>query len=145
MPDSHALWKLKVVQILQTYAVFKRNIIKSSMFEAPLILALGIYTSNPCKRNISEFLYGFLVHLPEHMTIACEPFWHNLSNSYYIHFQEVPRNIYISESQFILRKGNLVSVSESSRKCTCCLSICFQNWRNGMWHYRKAVNDSGDI
>lgn len=51
MPDSHALWKPKVVQILQTYVVFKRNIIKSSMFEAPLILALGTYTSNPCKSS----------------------------------------------------------------------------------------------
>lgn len=105
MPDSHALLKFKVVQILQTYAVFKRSIIKSSMFEAPLVLALGIHTSNPCKSSCTfQFLYGFLVHLPDHMTTACEPIWRNLLNSYYTNFQEVPRNIYGSESQFILHK-----------------------------------------
>lgn len=65
MPDSHASLKFKVVQILQTYVVFKRNIIKSSVFEAPFTLALGIYTSNPCKSSctfqsfsmISSFTY----------------------------------------------------------------------------------------
>lgn len=69
MPDSHALLKFKVVQILQTYAVFKRNIIKSSMFEAPLVLALGIHTSNPCEsswtlQSFSMFTYLNIWLLP---------------------------------------------------------------------------------
>lgn len=74
MPDSHALLKFKVVQILQTYVVFKRSIIKSSMFEVPLILALGIYTSNPCKGSCtfqSYFMASLFTYLT--MTTACEP------------------------------------------------------------------------
>lgn len=73
MPDSHASLKFKVVQ---TYAVFKRNIIKSSMFEAPLILALGIYTLNSCKSSCtfqsffitSSFTYLNIRLLPVNLT-----------------------------------------------------------------------------
>lgn len=72
MPGSHALQKLKVVQILQTYVVFKRNIIKSSMFEAPLILALGIYTSNPCKSSCT-FQSFFMASLFTYLNIWLLP------------------------------------------------------------------------
>lgn len=72
MPDSHASLKFKVVQILQTYAVFKRNIIKSSMFEAPLILPLGIYTLNPCKSSCT-FQSFFITSLFTYLNIRLLP------------------------------------------------------------------------
>lgn len=147
MPDSHALLKFKVVQILQTYAVFKRNIIKSSMFKAPLILALGIYTSNPCKSSCT-FQNFFMASLFTYLNIWLLPVnpsdtTHQIPTT--LIFKRFPEIFMSMNHSLSPTKGYPISVPESSIKCTCLPFQLFQNWRNGMWHFRKTVNDNGNI
>lgn len=128
MPYSHALLKFKVVQILQTYAGFKRNIIKSSMFKAPLILALGIYTTNPCKSSCT-FQSFFMASLFIYLNIWLLPvnpsdITHQIPTT--LIFKRFPELFTSVKHILSPTKGYPISVPESSIKCTCCLSNCFK-------------------